>query len=158
MNRDEDLILWRDFDELRNAELYQLLRLRQDVFILEQRSFYLDIDGKDLSARHLLLYPAAGDGKRLRGTLRLLPPGRDGTVYIGRVALAESARGEGRGARMMCAALGEAERLYGQASIALSAQSDQVAFYRRFGFVAVGRPFDDGGIPHIEMHRENSDL
>jgi ElaA protein len=56
---------------------------------------------------------------------------------------------------MIRAAIGESERLYGQVALALSAQCLQVPFYRRFGFVITGEPYDDGGVDHIDMHMEN---
>ncbi|MDX1711318.1 MAG: GNAT family N-acetyltransferase [Rhodovibrionaceae bacterium] len=156
----EHQFLWRDFPALRLDELYDLLRLRQEVFVLEQRSFYLDLDGRDQTARHLLVLPPPGVAEGLLGTLRLLPPPRqaEDTVWIGRVALARHARGRGLGARMMQTAMTEAGRLYGPAPLALSAQAHQQPFYRKFGFSAFGKPYDDGGIQHVDMRKENHDI
>lgn len=152
-------LVWRNFPALRLDELYGLLRLRQDVFILEQQSFYLDLDGRDETARHLLVRAPLGGADMLVGTLRLLPPRQDdGTVWIGRVALAREVRGQGLGAEMMRAALTESNEIYGAAPVALSAQIQQENFYRKFGFLPRGESYDDGGIAHIDMYLKNPDI
>ncbi len=144
-------IEWRRFDQLSAAALYEMLRFRQQIFVIEQRSPYLDLDGFDQSAHHLLL--------RIEGTisgyLRLMPPAdREAVVRIGRVAVAAGLRRQGLGRRLMTEALSFCRERYSGHAIGLSAQCHLVGFYRSFGFAEFGTPFDDGGIPHIEMRRD----
>jgi ElaA protein len=142
-------IEWRSFEELSRQELYGLLMLRADVFVLEQRSFFRDIDGGDRRALHLLLR----EGECIAGTLRLLPLD-DGSVAIGRVALAPHARGRGNGRRMLQAALNKIAETWGAVPVVLGAQAVQEGFYAAFGFVPQSDPYDDEGILHIDMRRE----
>jgi ElaA protein len=142
---------WRRFDELSATALYEMLRFRQQIFVVEQRSPYPDLDGFDQSAHHLLL---AADGS-LSGYLRLMPPAdREAVVRIGRVAVAAGWRRQGLGRRLMTEALSLCRERYASHAIGLSAQCHLVGFYRSFGFAEIGAPFDDGGIPHIEMRRD----
>lgn len=143
-------LLWRAYDELERGELYAVLMLRADVFVLEQRSIYRDIDGADADSLHLLLKE---EGGRLLGTLRLSWE-EDGSVVIGRVALRPDARGKGWGARMMASALAAVQQHAGEVPVFLSAQSVQEGFYRKFGFKRVSEPYDDAGIMHIDMRRD----
>ncbi|MBV8738097.1 MAG: GNAT family N-acetyltransferase [Alphaproteobacteria bacterium] len=142
---------WRRFDQLSAEALYEMLRFRQQIFVVEQRSPYLDLDGFDQSAHHLLL--------RIEGTisgyLRLMPPAdRGAVVRIGRVAIAAGLRRQGLGRRLMTEALSFCRERYSGHAIGLSAQCYLVGFYHSFGFIEFGAPFDDGGIPHIEMRRD----
>jgi ElaA protein len=134
------------FDELDAVTLYGLLRLRSDVFVVEQHCVYPDLDGRDLEpgTRHGWL----GDGGRPAGYLRILRE-PDGTARIGRVCVAPEARGTGVARRLMVAAL---EHVGGR-PCALDAQTRLVDFYAGFGFVATGPEFDDDGIMHIPMAR-----
>lgn len=144
-------LVWRDFAELSRWELHDWLRLRAAVFVLEQRSFYEDIDGRDLDSRHLLAGDPAG---RLLGGLRLMPPAGPGQpVKIGRVALLPEARGRGLGAALLREALAEAARRHPGRPLFLSAQRRQVPFYSRLGFAVTSEPYDDGGIEHLDMLR-----
>ncbi|MGH3762379.1 GNAT family N-acetyltransferase [Actinophytocola sp.] len=133
-------------DELTAAQLYALLTLRVDVFVVEQECPYPELDGRDLrpDTGHLWL-ARAGEP---RAYLRLLrEPG--GGWRIGRVCTAAGARGLGLGARLMAAAL---ERV-GDADVVLDAQTYAQDFYARFGFAPEGAPFDEDGIEHITMRR-----
>lgn len=135
--------------DLTAAELHDLLRLRVDVFVVEQECPYPEIDGKDLLAgtRHIW---EQGDGG-VTGCLRVLEqPG--GVLRIGRVCTAASARGTGLGGRLMAAALEYA----GDAECVLDAQTYAQGFYARFGFAPEGEEFDEDGIPHIRMRRPAS--
>lgn len=145
-------LVWRDFAGLSLAELHAWLRLRAAVFVLEQRSLYEDIDGRDPGARHLLALDGQGG---LLGGLRLLPPeGTEQPVKIGRVALLPEARGRGLGAALMREALAEAQRRFPGRPLFLSAQCGQIPFYERLGFAVASEPYDDGGIEHLDMLRE----
>ncbi|MFD4354708.1 GNAT family N-acetyltransferase [Nocardia sp. NPDC058518] len=134
--------------DLDAATPYRLLRLRVDVFVVEQECAYPELDGRDLlaSTRHFWL----DDGSVL-GTLRLLEEVVDGaTSYrIGRVCIAPLARKHGYTTRLMRAALAET----GSATVRLDAQSHLVDMYAKFGFAVDGPEYDDDGIMHTPMRR-----
>ena len=139
---------WRRFDQLSAAALYDLLRLRQQVFVVEQSSPYPDLDGLDQLAHHLLL----ADNRTLCGCLRLLAPAEDNpAVRIGRVCVARDLRRRGLGRRLVEEALAFWREHHPGQMVALSAQLDLVHFYEGFGFAVIGDPYDDFGIPHTEM-------
>ncbi len=142
-----EAFLWRDFDDLRPAELHALLKLRCDVFVVEQDCAFPEIDGKDPLARHLLCY----DGADLIGCLRIFAPGE--AARIGRVVVAPSARGTGLGRRLMQAALDAIEARHGAVPVALSAQTHLEAFYASLGFARVSETYLEDGIPHCDMRR-----
>lgn len=127
------------------ADLYEILRLRSDVFVVEQDCVYADIDGLDLlpETEHLWL---ASDTEVLACLRVLAEPG--GGRRIGRVVTAKSARGQGLAAQLMAAAL---EGATGE--FVLDAQTYAQQLYARFGFVAEGEEFLEDGIPHITMRR-----
>jgi ElaA protein len=134
--------------DLDGSTLYALLRLRVDVFVVEQRAAYPELDGRDLEERTRHYWLTDADATVL-GTLRLLEePG--GGYRIGRVCTRADARGRGLGAQLMTAAMAEAA----SKPCVLDAQTPQVPFYERFGFVTAGPEYvDDDGIPHVPMHR-----
>lgn len=139
-------VLHRAGDALAPAELYDLLRLRVDVFVVEQECPYPELDGKDLapSTRHLW----TGQNGDVTACLRLLAePG--GVLRIGRVCTAKSARGTGVASTLMREAMLRAP----DAEYILDAQTYAEGFYARFGFVAEGEPFDEDGILHVTMRR-----
>lgn len=144
------------FAELSPLALYQSLALRSQVFVVEQACVYLDPDGVDLLAWHLLGHDeVSGD---LLACARLLPPlakGRDHLLpEIGRVVAAPAARGSGAGRALMRQALQAcAERWRGQA-VAISAQAYLLGFYAGLGFVPSSAPYDEDGIVHIDMIRQ----
>ncbi|WP_439692194.1 GNAT family N-acetyltransferase [Curtobacterium sp. SP.BCo] len=125
--------------------LHEILRLRQDVFVVEQGAAYPDIDGRDLEPGTLQFW--AGQGS-VDATLRLLRE-PDGTERIGRVATAAASRGQGLAAQLMEAAITEAR----SSRIAIDAQAHLEQWYARFGFVRSGEDFSEDGIPHLPMAR-----
>jgi ElaA protein len=142
--------VWRNFGDLRPAELHALLKLRCDVFVVEQNCAFPEIDGKDPQARHLLCH----DGADLIGCLRLFAPGIDGdAARIGRVVVAPPGRGTGLGRRLMQAALDEIEVRHGTVPTALSAQLYLEAFYASLGFERISETYLEDGIPHCDMRR-----
>ena len=150
--RDRVSLEWRDFAELSPGLLYELLQFRQAIFVVEQASPYADLDGLDARARHLLLRV---DGA-LIGYLRLVK--LDGRVRIGRVAVAAPSRGRGLARRLIDEALASQRRDDPRAVVALSAQTYLVPFYQSLGFVAESAPYDDYGVPHVDMGRAGSAL
>jgi ElaA protein len=141
---------WHRFAELTSPELYELLRFRQQIFVVEQRSPYPDLDGLDVPAWHLAA--RATDGV-VAGYLRLLPPGPSQTVRIGRVAVSERLRGRGLGRRLVEAGLILSRTQHAGQALVLDAQQHQVRFYESFGFRATGAPYDDFGVAHVAMVR-----
>ena len=140
------------FDELTLDELYNILQLRNEVFIVEQNCVYNDTDGKDRSAWHLM---AIEDDKLIAYT-RILPPGVSyNDPAIGRVVTSSSKRRSGLGRELMNRSIEACEKLFGKISITLSAQVYLQSFYESFGFIAVGEEYLDDGIPHIEMSRNS---
>jgi ElaA protein len=144
---------WRRFDELTAGELYELLRFRQSIFVVEQRSPYPDLDGLDENAWHL----SGRVEDELAGYLRLLATADPAPlVRIGRVAISSPLRGRGLGRTLMEHALRLHREEYAAHGAVLSAQLHLVPFYRAFGFVATGRPYDEFGVLHVEMRLRRS--
>lgn len=140
----------KSFDELTNHEMYNMLRLRSDVFVVEQNCPYLDLDNKDQKGFHLLYYV----DNELAGVTRLLPKGISyDEVSIGRVVIAKSHRGLGLGVKLMEASIEGCEEKFGKSPIRISAQYHLSKFYQSLGFVEQGEVYDEDGIPHIGMLR-----
>ena len=135
------------FAELDATTLYALLKLRVDVFVVEQECPYPELDGRDLEPETLHLW-YVDDAGAPTAYVRILRDS-DGTARIGRLAVSNAARGTGLAGRLMLAALDA----IGDAPCVLEAQSYLVGFYARYGFVASGPEFDLDGIPHVPMQR-----
>ena len=137
-------------DDLDAPTLYRLLRLRVDVFVVEQSCPYPELDGRDMDpqARHFWLEGPAGE---VISTLRLIEEDSQGhqLFRIGRVCTASDARGRGNSTRLIQAALAEV----GEHPCRISAQSYLADMYARHGFVADGEQFSEDGIAHIPMLR-----
>lgn len=134
--------------DLTPDQLYAVLKLRSDVFVVEQNCVYPELDGRDLEpgTRHFWL--EADDLPGPQAYLRLLEePG--GTFRVGRVCTARAARGRGYSRRLMEAVLAE----IGQVECVLDAQTYVVDFYASFGFEPQGAEFIEDGIPHLRMRR-----
>ena len=145
---------WHRFEDLNTDQLYELLRFRQNIFVVEQRSPYPDLDGLDQGAWHLA---ARAEGE-LAGCLRLLPvEGPPPFVRIGRVAVAPTLRGRGLARTLMERALAFCRERYPLQPIALDAQLRLEPFYKTLGFEATSAPYDDFGVPHIEMRLQGRD-
>ena len=142
----------KKFDELTARELYDVLKLRQDVFVIEQTCIYTDMDGCDFLCRHALLRNNDGE---LIGYLRILPPGQTfDTAAIGRVLVQEDARGRGAARQLMTEALNFIRDTLMQRQVKLSAQRYLVKFYESLGFAAISEGYVEDGIPHIDMMLE----
>jgi len=146
---------WSTFTNLALQDLHDILQLRQQVFILEQASFYPDIDGNDPAALHLTARDRNGI---LLGCLRLLPPGTTNRrPAIGRLAIAKPARGLKMGNRMMTAGIRKARQLYAEDTVYISAQQHLIPFYAELGFTPRGEPYDEDGIMHVDMFLPTAD-
>jgi len=140
----------KSFQELSNAELYAILRLRSEVFVVEQNCPYQDLDNKDQKCFHLMLY----DGDFLAAYCRLLPAGISyAEISIGRVISSPSYRGTGVGKIVMQLGIQYCEQLFGSAPIRIGAQVYAKGFYAALGFVEEGQEYLEDDIPHIEMMR-----
>lgn len=141
------------YTDLSLDELYDLLRLRAQVFVIEQHCVYLDPDGKDRDAGAVHLLGRDGHG-RLAAYLRILPAGLSyPQVSFGRVLTAPTHRGQGLGGPMLEAALIEIERRWPGADIQIGAQAHLQAYYGRYGFSPASEPYDEDGIAHIDLLR-----
>ena len=138
-----------EFDALTTRELYELLELRVNVFVVEQTCPYPELDGMDYDAIHIQYHE---EGK-LYGYCRVLPPGKYKEPSIGRVIVDASKRGSGLANDLMTRAVEEAVTHYPNQSIRLCAQAHLQSFYRRFGFETVSAEFLEDGIPHVYMIR-----
>lgn len=142
---------WLHFDELGREELYAIMRLRQEVFVVEQNCPYLDADGRDIGNYHLM----GMDGEVLMAYARVLHPGvLYPEVCISRVVSAPSVRGTGMGRELMRECLSRVTAHFGDVPVRISAQSYLQAFYESFGFRCTGKEYLEDGIPHKEMLRE----
>ncbi|KRP63299.1 GNAT family N-acetyltransferase [Pseudomonas trivialis] len=144
--------LCKHHTDLSKDQLYAILRLRCDVFVVEQQCVYQDIDGQDLDGdtHHLM----AWKDDELVAYLRLLDPQlQGGDAVIGRVIVAPSARGTGLGHQMMEEALRQIGHIWPDTPIYLSAQAHLQGYYGRYGFVAEGEQYLEDGIPHRGMRR-----
>lgn len=138
----------KQFTELTTTELYEVLRLRNEVFVVEQKSIYLDLDNKDQKSLHLLYYA----DQQLAGYTRLLPAGVSyDVVSIGRVVISPLHRSIGLGKKLMEASIESCYEKFGETDICISAQYHLLKFYRSLGFIEEGHPYNEDGIPHIQM-------
>ena len=142
-------LICKHFNDLTAKELYEILRLRVDVFVVEQKCSYSEVDGKDLDAWHLWFEDEDG----IAGYLRLLAPGVSfKEASIGRVIAKK--RRCGIGNKLMQAGIEKMKEIYGDTDIRIEAQVYAREFYEKAGFVKVSEEFLDDGIPHIEMLRK----
>lgn len=135
------------------AELYAVLQLRTEVFVIEQNCVFQDMDGADDQAMHLLgSHSLPGQGGQLVAYARLFPAGvKFAEASIGRVITRGSARGTGLGHVLVQRAIAAVHSQWGPQAIRIGAQARLLAFYRQHGFVDVGLPYIEDGIDHLEM-------
>lgn len=139
-------IIKKHFNELTCRELYEILRARAEVFVVEQNCAYQDIDGTDCDAVHMYIL----DGDKTAAYLRVfMRDAEHGIAQIGRVITLR--RGEGLGLLLLRAGIREAFDVFGAESIHLEAQKYAEGFYEKAGFRTVSEEFPIDGIPHVEM-------
>ena len=151
------MISWKvlRFNELSTNQLFELLKLRVDVFVVEQMCAYPELDEKDRhrETRHLLGYI----NNQLVAYARLLSPGVSyPSVSLGRVATHIDFRGQGIGAMLLDEAIKQCESIWEGQSIEIGAQEYLLSFYRRFKFAPTSPMYLEDGIPHVDMKRESS--
>ena len=136
----------KKFDELTTRELYEILKARADVFVVEQSCIYNDLDGNDSSAFHVFLH----DGDGIAAYLRVVEAGVYGdSVRIGRVITTR--RGLGLGSQIMQAGLAVARDRLAAHSVTISAQTHAIGFYEKNGFTVTSSEYFEDGIPHVKM-------
>jgi len=138
----------KKFKELKLTELYALMQLRQEIFVVEQNCPYADADGKDIQSVHVLGY----EKKKLIAYARIVPPGISyKSASIGRVVVHKDFRGKRYAYVLMDACIKETLRRYKADTITISAQLYLKDFYTKTGFNAVGDVYPEDDIPHIKM-------
>ena len=142
----------KPFYELSLDELYALMALRQEVFVVEQDCPYLDADGKDQNAWHMMGFDK---NEKLIACARIASRGvfYENYASIGRIVSAPSVRGKGVGKKLIYACLEEVEKLFQKQPIKISAQCYLIRFYESFGFETTGEEYLEDNIPHIAMIR-----
>jgi ElaA protein len=141
-------VQFKSFENLTPFELYRILQLRNEVFVVEQNCVFQDADNKDLQSMHLSIM----QGEILVAYCRLLPPGLAYTeMSIGRIVNASKARGTGIGKVLVAKAIELCRKQFGEGSIRIGAQYYLLGFYQSFGFKEEGDIYLEDGIEHIEM-------
>lgn len=138
----------KHFSELSNEELYKILQLRNQVFVVEQKCAYQDCDDKDQLSFHLMGF----DNDTLAAYSRLLAPGvAFSEPSIGRVVTSRAVRGNKIGQKLMIESISQIYKLFGKSSIAIGAQLYLKGFYQSFGFIQTSDTYLEDGIEHIHM-------
>lgn len=136
------------FRDLSTAQLHAILKLRVDVFVVEQQCAYAEVDGQDTDAWHVLGQDSHGS---LMAYARVLPKHGEGPAHIGRVVVHQQARGTGAASALMHECFMVLEELYGSVANHIAAQQHLERFYQRLGYRTVSAPYDWDGIVHIDM-------
>ena len=146
----------KKFDDLTPHELYATLRLRSEVFVVEQNCVFQDMDNKDQLCYHLMAWQNTSENPELIAYTRLMPPGVSYDLpSIGRVVISPLERGSGIGKLLMEKSIEELRRLFGKTPIKIGAQLYLKGFYQSFGFEQSSNIYDEDGIDHIEMIRQS---
>ena len=141
-------IVVKSFEELSKLELYKILRLRAEVFIVEQNCVYQDIDNKDQKAHHVILLK----DECIIGYTRIFNPGDYfNEASIGRVVISEKERHNNYGSELMKTSISFIHNQLQEQVIKISAQCYLEKFYKGFGFISKGESYLEDGIPHVAM-------
>jgi ElaA protein len=143
------------FHALSGAQMYDVMQLRSEVFVVEQNCVFPDMDGRDAQSIHLLGTQNVDSTPVLLAYARCLPKGLSfAEVSIGRVVTRPSARGQGLGHPLIQQAIAACATTWGAQPIRIGAQARLRDFYQQHGFVDMGLPYDEDGIAHLEMLRQ----
>lgn len=140
------------FDELTLRELYEIGKLRQEVFVLEQNCPYVDFDGRDPFCYQLMCFD---ENNVLVAYSRIVPKGisYENYISIGRVITSSAVRNSGFGRLLMIESIKACESIFGKVDIKISAQTYLLKFYSSLEFESTGKEYLEDGIPHTEMIR-----
>lgn len=142
----------KNFEELEISELYNLLQLRSEIFVVEQDCVYQDLDGKDQKALHII----GTKNNKIVAYTRIFKAGDYlAQASIGRVVVKDTERNHGYGIDIMEASIKAVEENFNEKSIALSAQTYLKRFYNSLNFIEKGGEYLEDGIPHVMMVRNN---
>lgn len=145
------IFILKKFDELSNEELYEIMKLRQDVFIIEQKCIYSDLDRNDKEALHLFLKDEKTD--EVICYSRILKPGQTyKTASIGRVLVNKKYRNQGYARKLISKSIKCVKEELKENEITIGAQNYLKEFYKSFGFEIISDVYDDEGIPHVDMY------
>jgi len=143
-------IFVKSFEELSKLELYKILRLRAEVFIVEQDCVYQDVDDKDQKALHVILKKS----EEIIGYTRLFWPGDYfKEASIGRVVISKKERDNNYGSELMKASILAISEKMKEKKIKISAQTHLKIFYNNLGFLESGKEYLEDGIPHVAMFK-----
>lgn len=138
----------KKFNELSVTELYAIIQLREQIFVVEQKAIYLDADGADLTASHLMLW----ENEQLVAYSRILALDTAGVVHFGRVCVSPAVRKRSIGRQLVLKTLAEIQSLYVSATVIISAQKYLEKFYQNLGFYAISDDYlTEDGILHLDM-------
>ena len=141
---------WCELHELAAPQWYAVVAARIAVFVVEQACPYQELDGWDLKATHLIGW----SGVQVAAYLRCFAPGvKYPEASLGRILTAQSHRASGLGRELVTKGLSRLEAHYPNAAVRIGAQRRLERFYNSLGFIVASEPYDEDGIPHIEMVR-----
>lgn len=138
----------KKFNELTVEELYDILKVRSEVFVVEQNCVYNDQDGKDIDSIHIMIK----EGNKIMAYLRVIKPGVSyDNASIGRVLVTSEARKKGLARKIVCAGIDYIINSWNEDKITIGAQNYLRDFYESLGFEAVSEVYSEDGIPHVDM-------
>ncbi|MGL4510055.1 GNAT family N-acetyltransferase [Cetobacterium sp.] len=142
------MVICKKFNELTLEELYEILKLRSEVFVVEQKCIYNDIDGKDLTSSHIMIK----ENGKIKAYLRALQPGVSyEDASLGRVLVSPDARGKGYAKVIVTKGVEYILNNFNTTKITIGAQEYLKNFYSEIGFKPISEAYDEDGIPHLDM-------
>lgn len=142
---------YKKFNELSLGELYNILKLRSDVFIIEQECIYNDFDDLDQNSIHIFM---KDENNKIIAYSRIIPPGveDENAVILGRIVLAKNHRGTGLAREMIHKTIDYIIKTYNNTLIKIHAQYTLEKYYQSYGFKTVStKPYDWSGMLHVDM-------
>lgn len=142
------MVICKKFNKLTLEELYEILKLRSEVFVVEQKCIYNDIDGKDLTSSHIMIK----ENGKIKAYLRALQPGVSyEDASLGRVLVSPDARGKGYAKVIVVKGVEYILNNFNTTKITIGAQEYLKNFYSEIGFKPISEVYDEDGIPHLDM-------